>query len=96
MQNLFLQVFLLLVTQILGKIFMSRITNNTKLRSFNPTNLKLKKANRIQERNPKTSQILEKTPVKEYFDYSTEEKGYFTRRDTKGRVLEVISLIFPR
>lgn len=31
-----------------------------------------------------------------YMDFSTEDQGFFTRRDSKGNVLEVIRTIFPR
>lgn len=31
-----------------------------------------------------------------HFDYSTEEHGYFTRRDSMGNILEVIRTIFTR
>ena len=75
---------------------MSRIRKNIRPKIFNPTNLKTQKPNPIKEKTLKSSSKLERVPEKEYFDYSTEEKGYFTRRDSKGKVLEVISLIFPR
>lgn len=31
-----------------------------------------------------------------YMDFSTEDQDFFTRRDSKGNVLEVIRTIFPR
>ena len=58
------------------------------------TRINIKKTNATRL-IPKESK-LERSPNKTYFDYSTEEKGYFTRRDKNGNVLEVINLIFPR
>lgn len=49
----------------------------------------------------KTQKLSSPSNLKEkaqhcYMDFSTEDQGFFTRRDSKGNVLEVIRTIFPR
>lgn len=76
---------------------MTRIPRNTKPKVFDTSSLKkIKKMNPVKERTIKGPSKLERTPSKTYFDYSTEENGYFTRRDAQGRVLEVFELMFRR
>ena len=57
----------------------------------------IKKINPVSENFIKSSK-LEKSPLKDYFyDYSTETKGYFTKRESKtGKLIEVFPLMFPR
>ncbi len=45
---------------------------------------------------PSNPRFLERSANRDYFDFSTEDKGFFTRKDEKGNVLEVIRTIFPR
>ena len=76
---------------------MNRIPKNIKPRIHKPNKIKLQKPNPVIENTVKKGQNLEKSPSKDYFDFSTEEKGYFTRRDSKtNKILDVIYTRFPR
>ena len=75
---------------------MNRIPKNTKVKIHSPLKLKIKKQDLINKNTVKSSSRLERTPTKDYYDYSTEDKGFFTRKNTEGKILEVIELIFPR
>ncbi len=77
---------------------MNRIPKNFKTKVFNPSRLKqIKKPNPIAETTVNKFKKFEKTPAKDYLDFSTEELGYFTRRDSKtNKVLEVFETFFPR
>ena len=47
------------------------------------TPLKCKKLSKTsQTTHAQTAKKLDQTPIKSYFDFSTEELGYFTRRDS--------------
>ena len=63
------------------------------------SNLKkfLSKVKFIKQEQIKPSK-LERTPIKDYFfDYSTESKGYFVKRESRtGKIIEVFPLMFPR
>ena len=39
---------------------------------------------------------LETVSSKKTFDFSSEELGYFTRRDKDGNIIGIIKTIFPR
>lgn len=58
---------------------------------------KIEKTKRLHEQAQiKRNNNLERSPKKDTLDFSTEEKGYFIRRDDKGNILEVIETMFPR
>ena len=61
-----------------------------------PETNKIKILREVKPVIPQKTSSLERTPEKEYFDFSTEELGYFTRRDKDGKILEIIKTIFPR
>ena len=76
---------------------MNRIPKNIKQKAFKPNKIKFKKPNPVVENTIKEGQKLERSPRKDYFDFSTEELGYFTRRDSKtNKILEIFETIFPR
>lgn len=50
----------------------------------------------VQQICPSRPSFLENSPAKDYLDFSTEEKGFFTKKDAKGNVIEIIRLIYPR
>ena len=76
---------------------MNKITKNVKPKIIKPNRVKIKKPNPILENTIKKGEILEKTPKTDYLDFSTEELGYFTRRNKEtNKILEVIYTIFPR
>lgn len=62
--------------------------------------LKQTKAQKTEELHRQTrirrNNNLERTPEKDILDFSTEENGYFIRKDSNGNVLEVIQTMFPR
>ena len=73
---------------------MKKISIFTK--SHLPETNKIKILREVKPVIPQKTSSLERTPEKEYFDFSTEELGYFTRRDKDGKILEIIKTIFPR
>ena len=76
---------------------MNRIPKNVKPKILKSQKIKIQKPNPVLENTIKNGENLERTPNKDYLDFSTEELGYFTRRDKKtNKILEVIYTVFPR
>ena len=76
---------------------MNKISKNFKINSLKNSVIKNVKVTEVPKSTIKKTSNLERIPVNDYFDFSTEELGYFTRREKKtGKILEVINIIFPR
>ena len=76
---------------------MNRIPKSFKPKTFKPSKIKFVKPNPVTENTSIKNRNLERMPQRDYLDFSTEELGYFTRREKKtGKILEVINIIFPR
>ena len=50
--------------------------------------------NNALPRNGKS--VLERVPEREFIDYSTEEMGYYARKDSHGKIINIIKIMFPR
>lgn len=72
---------------------MKKIIATSRSTLAKPNKMKVEKQRVKTQINTKK---LERSPKNEYFDYSTEEKGFFTKRDSKGNILQVFELMFRR
>ncbi len=68
----------------------------SKLKTHLPKQNKIKVQKEIQQVHTQKPSTLEKTPAKDFFDYSTEENGYFLHKDTDGNILGIIRTKFSR
>lgn len=69
---------------------------NPSVKNHLPRFNKIKIQREIKPEISQKTSSLERTPKNDYLDFSTEEKGYFTRRDKDGNILEIIKTVFPR